>query len=97
MSIRLALWWLPRLLYPLTLAVAVVLVALVFLAPALDNRYSWPAGWGRLLALFAHDAAVRQTSVAGAVGLLVTARVFFHRPRPGRSVRRGPPRNVAGA
>ncbi len=54
----------------------------------------------RMLRLFAHDSTVRRTTVASAVGLAVTAFVFF---RPGvlrlkkTRVRRPPPSPVAGA
>jgi hypothetical protein len=104
MPIRLRLSWLPRLLFQFTQAVSVLLLALVFLAPVLDNRFLPPGPWSRLLALFAYDAAVRHTSVAAALGLLVTAWVFFRPPRlllrpPVRRGSRGkpPPPDVAGA
>jgi hypothetical protein len=81
--------WLTRLLFRLTLGVSVLLFALVLLAPLLDNEVAGAGDWSRLAALFAHDAAVRHTSVAAALGLLVTAWVFFRppgraQPYPGR-------------
>ena len=104
MPIRLRLPWLPRLLFRFTLAVSALLLALVFLAPVLHNQFLPPGRWSRLLALFAQDAAVRHTSVAAGLGLLVTAWVFFRRPRPlpRPAVRRGrrgkpPPPDIAGA
>jgi hypothetical protein len=104
MPIRLRLPWLPRLLFHFTLAVSALLLALVFLAPVLHNHFLPPGRWSSLLALFARDAAVRHTSVAAALGLLVTAWVFFRPPRllprpPGRRGPRGklPPPDIAGA
>jgi hypothetical protein len=99
MPIRLQLAWLPGFLFRLTLGLAALLLALVFVAPMLDNRNSWPGAWGQLFALFGRDAAVRHTSIAAAVGLTVTAWVFF---RPPRRVRRRPsekppPPDIAGA
>jgi hypothetical protein len=59
----------------------------VIAAPWLDRG---GAHGGRLLALFAHDGAVRRTSLAGAAGLVVTACVFFRGPqRPRPRPRRG--------
>jgi hypothetical protein len=40
-----------------------------------------PQGRGRWLALFARDATLRKTTIATALGLAVTACVFF-RPAP---------------
>lgn len=68
-------FWLPRILFGLTVALAMALTSLVFLAPWLSQTDDGP-----LLALFARDAVVRRTSLASAFGLLVTAYVFF---RPG--------------
>ncbi|HEV3260953.1 MAG TPA: hypothetical protein VG013_29140 [Gemmataceae bacterium] len=100
MAGRLRLAWLPRFLFWSSLFAAVVLVALVFLAPPLDNAVR-PAGWRKLVALFARDVAVRRTAVASAVGLAVTAFVFFKspRPRPGTlpQPRLPPPTDVVGA
>ena len=69
--------WLPWLLFRLTLAVAGALVAAVLLAPLLDAGTTPTDGWSRLLALFARDATLRRTALASAVGLAVTACVFF--------------------
>jgi hypothetical protein len=74
---------LPRVLFAAACAAALLLAAAVLAAPWLDRG---DAQGGRLLALFAHDEAVRRTSLAGAAGLVVTACVFFRpgpqRPRP---------------
>ncbi len=68
-------FWLPRMLFALTVSVAILLAGLVCLAPWLAANEP-----GGLLALFARDAVVRRTTLASAVGLLVTAYIFF---RPG--------------
>jgi hypothetical protein len=86
----------PRLLFWLASALSVVLIVLVIVAPLVDN------GEARPLALFAHDPALRRTAVASAVGLLVTACVFFRPPpRPAKRRRKRttppPPPSVAGA
>ena len=76
-----------RLLFAGACAAAVLLCAAVVAAPWLARG---EAPGGRLLALFAHDEAVRRTSLAGAAGLVVTACVFFRAgpPRPPRRPRR---------
>jgi hypothetical protein len=94
--------WLPPLLFRLTLALALILAALVAVTPLLDPGTSLPRG-GRMLALFARDLAVRRTALASAAGLAVTAWVFFRTPIPVRSAaprkppRVPPPTNMAGA
>src|ERR1700687_4441328 len=65
-------FWLPRLLFLLTLGSALALAGIVILAPWLAEE-NQPG----LLALFAMDAIVRRTTLASAVGLVVTAFVFF--------------------
>jgi hypothetical protein len=72
---RLRDFWVPRLLFLATLGLALALAALVFLAPWLAEEQHTG-----ILALFAGDAIVRRTTLASAVGLVVTAFVFF---RPG--------------
>jgi hypothetical protein len=79
---------LPRLLFCLTVALALALGGLVLLAPALDRDEAPRHGWPRLVAVFARDTAVRRTAGAGAAGLLVTACVFFRAPVRGRRDRR---------
>ena len=66
-------YWLPLMLFVGTLLVAAVLLLLVLLMPFLVEYVP-------MLALFAEDTTVRRTSLAGALGLLVTAFVFF-RPK----------------
>lgn len=86
-------------LFWLTLTVSLALIALVFISP-LFSREERVGGWSRLLALFARDVAVRRTAITGALGLAVTARVFF-RPTRAASDRlqltRPAPKNVIGA
>lgn len=75
---------LPRLLYWLTLLAAAGLMLLVWLAPSLPTSV-------RLLELFATDAVVRQTALASAIGLTVTALVFFKQPSVARPTPRKTP------
>jgi hypothetical protein len=92
----------PRLLFVLAFLLSISLIALVIVAPLGDNGQAQPAGWAHVLDLFARDAALRRTAVASAVGLIVTACVFFRpraRPAPRRRRRTTapPPPSVAGA
>jgi hypothetical protein len=95
--------WLRWLLFWLTLGQGAFLLALVFLSPFVDNASVAPQGWGRVLALFARDITVRRTVSASAIGLLVTACIFYRPPlrrhwRPRKPRRpRLPPQNAAGA
>jgi hypothetical protein len=78
---------LARSLFAAACAAALLLCAAVVAAPWLAGGEA--AGWRRVLALFAHDAALRRTSLASAAGLVVTACVFFRPgPRPPRRPRR---------
>jgi hypothetical protein len=94
---------LPRVLFCVTLAVAAGLGGMVLASPALDAGGRAAGGWPRLVAVFARDAAVRRTAVAGALGLVVTACVFFRPPaltrrrREARPPRTPPPNHVVGA
>lgn len=63
-------YWLPLMLFAGTLLLAIALLVLVSIAPFLPPAHA-------LLDLFAHDATVRRTSLVGAIGLVVTACVFF--------------------
>jgi hypothetical protein len=88
--------WLRRWLFRGSLALAAGMVILLAAAPWLggDAAGSTPA---RLIALFGHDTTLRRTCMAAAVGLVVTAFVFFQPVgRPARPPRR-PPSDVAGA
>lgn len=85
-----------RLLFWLNLAVGGALATLVGLTPLLDD-----GNLPKVLALFSRDSTVRQTALASAIALAVTAWVFF-RPSPeGRgslpTSRLPPPNNVVGA
>jgi hypothetical protein len=81
-----------RWLYWLTALVAAGLLGLVVVAPLVASS----AG-GRILQLFAEDVTVRRTSIASAIGLLVTARVFFRGNDQNRKRSRRPPQNCPGA
>jgi uncharacterized membrane protein YccC len=67
-----------RWLFYLTLALASVLISLVILMPLVDNG-NVPER-SRFVAVFARDATLRRTAVGCAIGLSVTAWVFFRKP-----------------
>ena len=85
---------LPRVLFWLVCIVAMALLALLLAAPQLDSP-------SLLLQLFAADQAVRRTGFASALGLIVTAFVFFRVPARAEPTRKGayraPPSDAAGA
>jgi hypothetical protein len=84
--------WLPRMLFVLSLGLALVLAGAALVAPWLGPEIEHP-----LTALYAHDVTVRRVSLFSAVGLAVTAFVFF-RPKPTPTADKKPPAtNVAGA
>ncbi|MBL8795289.1 MAG: hypothetical protein JNM56_15395 [Planctomycetia bacterium] len=70
------------LLFGVNLALAAALVSLVLVAPWLHGAAANPSRWSRLFLLFGEDAAVRRTALAAAMGLVVTACVFFRAPAP---------------
>jgi hypothetical protein len=74
-----------RLLYWLVLGLAAGLFLLVLLAPVVDN------GSMRVLTLFADDPVVRRTALASAIGLAVTACIFFRVPGAKSSSRKPSP------
>lgn len=83
--------WLPRACFVLALGAAAGLVALVVIAP-------WVESERPLWTLYAHDVTVRRTSLFAALGLLVTAFVFFRPKRPSQpEARDDAARKVAGA
>ncbi len=88
-----------RLLLVLTVSVALLLILLVLLAPQAQAKLPGPVP---LLRLFAEDIPVRRAAIACAVGLFVTAMVFFRRPRgwkeeQERQARRARTRRTIGA
>ena len=89
-------YWLPLMLFTLALIAAVLLLALVAALPYVVDRL--PFGHP-LLDLLAEDATVRRTSIAGAIGLIVTAWVFFRPNTLGRksSPKKPPSDTMAGA
>ena len=83
-------FWFPRLLFRVTFLLAIVLISLVFLAPLFgDHRTTAAQGATRWIALFAHDVVLRRTAIASAIGLGVTASIFY---RPQIRRRPAPPR-----
>jgi hypothetical protein len=85
--------WLPRLLFRATFLIAGTLALLVLLAPLVDNERMRAVIGTRWIALFARDVALRRTAIASAIGLGVTATIFYRpqiRPRP------APPRQSSG-
>lgn len=68
-------------LFLLTVAAALAIGGLVVAAPWLTELETDPPIWERIVRLFAEDTTVKRTALASALGLLVTAWVFF-RPRP---------------
>jgi hypothetical protein len=73
-------YWLPLMLFGGVLLIAMLLLCLVAAAPHLLDAIAEPH---EIIKLFAADATVRRSSIAGAIGLIVTAFVFF---RPNASV-----------
>src|SRR5437899_1737341 len=95
MNERLRDVWLPGCCFVVALGTALLLGVAVLIAPWLasgDNDHP-------VLALFAHDATVRRTSIAGALGLAATSFIFF---RPAgwfrkRDANSDTPSSIAGA
>jgi hypothetical protein len=82
-----------RILFGLAVGAALLLLLLVLAAPWFDDTAHDSRD---AVALFARDATLRRTSIASAVGLIVTACVFFRRRRlPSPPPR--PPSSNAGA
>ena len=93
-----------RLLFILNVSLAVLLLALVLGCPLLGLDPRQTDGWQRVVSLFAEDVTVRRTAIASAIGLFVTAVIFYRRtdapakPRkPRQPAPPPPPRVVAGA
>jgi hypothetical protein len=70
----------PRLLFGLALLISAGLLGLVLLAPLLERSGLGRGEGARLLAVFAHDATLRRTAIAVAMGLSATACIFFRHP-----------------
>jgi hypothetical protein len=91
----------PRWLFWPVCGLALSLVGLVLAGPFLDPGDPDETGWWQVVHLFATDSAVRRTSLASAMGMLVTACVFFQHGDRYRSANNPPRRprrsNVAGA
>ena len=91
-------YWLPLMLLAAALIIAATLLLLVALMPVLSEYLPFT---NSVLDLFVTDTTVRRCSMAGAIGLVVTALVFF---RPDRSAlvrknpsKKGPEDTIAGA
>jgi hypothetical protein len=76
---RLPSRFVPRMLFGVAVAVSVGLLGLVVLAPVIHRGVGHGEG-ARLLNVFAHDATLRRTAIAVAMGLLATACIFFRHP-----------------
>jgi hypothetical protein len=89
-------YWLPLMLFTAALVVAVTLLVLVAALPLVKD---WLPFSHSLLDLLAEDTTVRRTSIAGAIGLIVTAWVFFRPNTLARksSPKKSPPDTMAGA
>jgi hypothetical protein len=94
-------YWIPRFLFLLAVGTALVLLLLVSLAPMVHNTFLPGSGWSKVLHVFAEDVTLRRTAVASALGLIVTAFVFFRVPGFGRRQRSPervlPSQTMAGA
>ena len=87
--------WFAWLVYRLLLLAAAGLILLVIAAPWLENKVS-----SRVLVVFARDTTLRRTTVASALGLIVTACVFFRTPAARRESTKSSqarPSDMAGA
>jgi hypothetical protein len=86
---------LPGVIFWLCIVCALVLLVCVLVGPSLEGHSEFvPEGVRPVVRLFAQDATVRQTAIASALGLIVTAFAFFRGPylRPPRA-----PTDVIGA
>ena len=102
MTMRLSPSWLPWLLFRLTIGLSIFLILLVFLCPWMDNGQVQARGWRQIVGLFAQDVTLRRTTLASALGLAVTACIFFRQPVlparvPPRPRGQTPPSEMAGA
>lgn len=91
----------PRLFFWINTAIAVGLVGMVVLAPSIAPRMARLGTNHTAVQLFADDAAMRRTAIGSAIGLFVSAFVFFRGPSSRRNSwaadTKPPPRNVIGA
>jgi hypothetical protein len=86
--------WLTQGLFGLSCLIAGLLLLVVLVAPWFPARQPATTVWEQALDLFARDVVVRRISLAGALGLVVSAFVFF---QPSRSrQRRTTPRRCSG-
>lgn len=85
--------WLPWALFAVANLAALVLLALVFALPYVIDALPFSSDF---LRLFIEEPTVRRSSIAGAIGLIVTAFVFF-RPGPAPATRKKKPAQDTGA
>ncbi len=102
MSRRPAPNWLAAVLWWSTVGLSAGLLLAVLLSPPLVSHLGEDMEVPRVLTLFARDAVVRRTALASALGLMVTASVFFRGSRPRTPETRGSngrnhPADIAGA
>src|SRR5262249_3754428 len=88
-------YWIPRFCFVAAVAVALFLILLVCLAPLVHVRIGTGTPSLHAVWLFATDVTLRRTSIASAIGLFVTAFVFFR--VPGMPRRRMPELEVSPA
>jgi hypothetical protein len=93
---------LPRMLFRLVVGMSFVLILLVIVSPFVHERLPRPTQWSRFLDVFAQDPTLRRTASAAAIGLLVTACIFFRQPGvpapyAPKQGKLPPPPNMAGA
>lgn len=94
-------YWLPRCLFWLTLAAATLLLLVLLVSPWIVGEGPAVGTRARVIRLFARDPVVRRTTLASAIGMIVSAFIFFrsgglHLTLLSRS-RKEPPANIAGA
>ena len=71
--------WLNLLFHWLTVALAAGLMSLLLIAPWVDYSGDQPDRGLLVLRLFAQDVALRRIALVVALGLIITARIFFRK------------------
>src|SRR5262245_49072645 len=77
---RIREYWIPKLLFTATMILGLTLIILVAGMPFVVDMLPPPLG---PMTMFANDTTVRRSALAAAIGLIVTAFVFF---RPGGNI-----------
>jgi hypothetical protein len=86
---------LPRILFVSTMGLALLFGTTVLVAPPIARLSA--ARNAPVIQLFAKDATLRRTTLASAVGLAVTAWIFFRTPRAARPAASESPAPIGGA